>query len=180
MHVERYEQMWIGVSAVFLAALVGVIAYTTFGMGVHLQGTTSAAMAAETAMPAMTGQEQDAGAHSGMMPAAHVKVDEPPFDQPGLRRVGENKYEAVLAVKAWQFTPAQLEVPAGATVTFLLTSGDVIHGFRMPGTLLNTMIVPGQLSRVTYTFHRPGVYTFFCHEYCGVGHQAMSGTLTVK
>jgi cytochrome c oxidase subunit 2 len=35
------------------------------------------------------------------------------------------------------------------------------------------MIVPGEVTHVTYTFSRPGEYLVLCHEYCGLGHQQM-------
>jgi cytochrome c oxidase subunit 2 len=32
---------------------------------------------------------------------------------------------------------------------------------------------------VTVKFDRPGEYLFICHEYCGVAHHIMYGTITV-
>ena len=60
------------------------------------------------------------------------------------------------------------------------SSQDVIHGFRIPNTPVNLMIIPGQITRTTVRFSRPGEYPFYCHEYCGVGHHVMSGRIIVE
>jgi len=79
----------------------------------------------------------------------------------------------------WAFNPKEITVPAGAEVTFKITSRDVTHGIYIEGTNINIMILPGQVSEVTHVFDKPGTYFYACHEYCGVGHQAMAGTITV-
>jgi cytochrome c oxidase subunit 2 len=40
--------------------------------------------------------------------------------------------------------------------------------------------VPGQVSKLTITFDKPGDYDYICTEYCGSGHAAMFGTLHVE
>jgi cytochrome c oxidase subunit 2 len=35
----------------------------------------------------------------------------PPFDNPGVRQIGENQYEAVFLGSAWQFQPNEIRVP---------------------------------------------------------------------
>jgi cytochrome c oxidase subunit 2 len=64
-------------------------------------------------------------------------------------------------------------LPADTPVKFRLTSADVIHGFLLPDTNVNTMVVPGFVAEVRTTFNKPGDYTMPCHEFCGVGHQGM-------
>jgi cytochrome c oxidase subunit 2 len=103
-----------------------------------------------------------------------------PFDQPGLRKLSEGKYEAAIVAQVFNFTPDKLEVPVGSQVTFLVTSRDVIHGLKINGTPINTMVFPGQISRLTTRFDRPGEYLIVCHEYCGGGHHLMAGTIVVK
>jgi cytochrome c oxidase subunit 2 len=41
-------------------------------------------------------------------------------------------------------------------------------------------IVPGQVSKLTYTFDNAGEYLFVCTEYCGSAHAAMFGKLIVE
>jgi len=62
----------------------------------------------------------------------------------------------------------------------MLTSVDVIHGFKIQGTTVNRMVIPGQVTRARYTFNRPGTYLFVCHEYCGINHHNMFGRIIVE
>jgi len=105
-----------------------------------------------------------------------------PFAEPGLHELAPGQYEAYILAEAnpWKFSPNEITVPAGSTVTFYLTSADVQHGFKLQGTNLNIMVLPGQISKMTATFDEPGEYQFVCHEYCGVGHQNMFGTIIVE
>ncbi|WP_026580748.1 cytochrome c oxidase subunit II [Bacillus sp. J33] len=109
------------------------------------------------------------------------KVDETePFDQPGIKKIGENEYEVVMTLQVFSFTPSEIEVPAGSTVHFTLTSKDVVHGFQVAETNLNAMVVPGYIQKITQKFDKPGEYLVLCNEYCGAGHQMMSTTIKVK
>ncbi len=103
-----------------------------------------------------------------------------PFDKPGLRELAPGRYEAVMIGQVFAWNPAEIEVPAGSKVTFIVTSKDVIHGLKINGTPINVMVVPGQISRVTATFDKPGEYLMVCHEFCGGGHHVMAGKIIVK
>lgn len=103
-----------------------------------------------------------------------------PFDKPGLREISPGKYELSMVAQLFSFTPGEIEIPAGSTVTFVATSRDVIHGLKVVGTPINAMVVPGQISRLTTRFDRPGEYLIVCHEYCGGGHHLMAGRIIVK
>lgn len=106
-----------------------------------------------------------------------------PWGDPVAERVRElapNKYEAYILAQTWSFLPNRITIPKGATITFYVTSKDVIHGFIIADTNINMMIIPGQVSTLTVTFDKAGEYTFVCNEYCGVGHQTMFGTIVVE
>lgn len=103
-----------------------------------------------------------------------------PFDQPGLRELAPGRYELAMVAQVFNWTPDTVEVPVGSTVTFMVTSRDVIHGLKVNGTPINTMVVPGQISKLTTRFDRPGEYLIVCHEYCGGGHHLMAGKIIVK
>jgi cytochrome c oxidase subunit 2 len=102
------------------------------------------------------------------------------IDNPGIRELAPGRYEVAMVAQVFQFTPGEIRVPVGAKVTFELTSPDVIHGFKIENTPINVMVVPGQISRVTTTFTKPGEYLFVCHEYCGGGHHVMFGKVIVE
>ncbi|MGY0692825.1 cytochrome c oxidase subunit II [Virgibacillus sp. FSP13] len=109
------------------------------------------------------------------------KVDQTsPFDEPGIKQIGENEYEVVMTLQAFGFTPGNIEVPAGAKVHFTMTSKDVTHGFQIAGTNINAMVMPGHIQKIAHTFDEPGSYLVLSNEYCGTGHQLMSTTITVK
>lgn len=123
----------------------------------------------------------------GMEPPSHKETIDPqkidqtaPFDQPGIKKIGENEFEVVMTLQIFSFNPAKIEVPAGSTVHFIMTSKDVVHGFQIADTNANSMVMPGNVTKVTQKFEKPGDYLILCNEYCGAGHQMMSTTITVK
>ncbi len=70
-------------------------------------------------------------------------------------------------------------MPTGTPITIRATSADVVHGFLIDGTNVNTMLVPGYVSTITMRFDVPGEHHMPCHEYCGVGHEGMWGNIMV-
>ena len=104
----------------------------------------------------------------------------PPWSEPGVREIvpGE-QYDVYIVAKRFFYEPAAVEIPAGAEVTFYVTSTDVQHGFKIADTNVNFMAIPGQVSKLTYTFDEPGTYDYICTEYCGIGHAVMFGSVTV-
>jgi cytochrome c oxidase subunit 2 len=73
----------------------------------------------------------------------------------------------------YSFVPDCVLAPVDTPVKFRLTSADVLHGFLIPSTNINTMVVPGFIAEVRTTFTRPGEYWMPCDEFCGDGHQGM-------
>lgn len=153
--VEVYERSFLALGAALLVACLLALVYASVGMGIHLPGD------------------------SGRIDPAAVETT-PPFDQPGVRAAGNGKYEAVIIGRAWQFIPSEIRVPAGAEVTFVATTTDVIHGLHVEGTRLNMMLIPGQVSRNSVTFKKPGEHLIICHEYCGINHHTMFGKVIVE
>ena len=78
-----------------------------------------------------------------------------------------------LIATQYAFVPQCVEVPARVPVKFRLTSADVMHGFLLPDTNVNTMVVPGFVAEVRTRFAKEGEYAMPCHEFCGLGHHAM-------
>ncbi|MFC7371345.1 cytochrome c oxidase subunit II [Fictibacillus iocasae] len=154
MHIHKYEKLWLWFGAVCLVAFLSIVGVSAYAMGSH--------------------------------PPSHMETLDPktatataPFDKPGLFKKGNKEYEAVMLAQAFTFTPQKLQVPAGSTVTFKVTSTDVVHGFQIPATNVNMMITPGYVSTIKQTFTKPGKYLILCNEYCGAGHQVMAVTLEV-
>lgn len=84
-----------------------------------------------------------------------------------------------LVAEQYMFVPSCTLVPVDTPVKFRLTSTDVIHGFLLPTTNVNTMVVPGFVAEVRTTFSRPGVYNMPCDEFCGDGHHCMWARVNV-
>jgi cytochrome c oxidase subunit 2 len=84
-----------------------------------------------------------------------------------------------LITQQYAFVSDCAKVPVDTPVKFRLTSTDVIHGFLLPATNVNTMVVPGFIAEVRTTFTRPGVYNMPCHEFCGDGHHGMWARVSV-
>jgi cytochrome c oxidase subunit II len=79
----------------------------------------------------------------------------------------------------FDFVPHCVRVPADTPVRFRLTSADVVHGFLLPYTNVNTMVVPGFVAEVRTRFKEPGEYEMPCHEFCGLGHHGMVAHVSV-
>jgi len=155
MRVHLYERafLWLGAAMLIVFGITLII--TSTAMGIHLPGNV---------------QRLD--------PAQVREI--PPFDEPGVRQIGENRYEVVLIGFAWAFQPREIRIPAGSEVTFIATSTDVIHGLHVQGSRVNMMLIPGQVARNTYRFDKPGTYQMVCHEFCGSGHHIMAGEVIVQ
>lgn len=157
MHLHRLEKIWLTFGIVMLFVFLIVLGVSAFAMGMGTPGS----------------------AHHAEIDPAKV-AETPPFDNPVLKKVGEQEYEAVMIAYAFGFSPDKMEVPAGSTIHFMVTSPDVVHGFQIPGTNVNMMVVPGEVNQTSHTFDKPGEYLILCNEYCGTGHQFMSTTIIVK
>jgi cytochrome c oxidase subunit 2 len=79
----------------------------------------------------------------------------------------------------YSFTPQCVVVPAETPVNIRATSADVVHGFLIEGTNINTMLVPGYVSALPIRFKAPGEHVMPCQEFCGIGHQGMWGKVKV-
>jgi len=154
IHVNRYERVWLTFGFLMLAAFLATITVAAVVDGIN---------------PPSAGTTIDP-----------TKVaDTAPFDKPGLRQTGPKAYEAYYVARVFSYTPAKISVPVGSHVTFYVTSPDVVHGFSIPLTDVNVMVVPGWVSSVAHTFQTPGTYLLLCNEYCGAGHQNMEGQVEV-
>jgi cytochrome c oxidase subunit II len=78
-----------------------------------------------------------------------------------------------IIAEQYNFVPRCVQVPVDTPVKFRLTSADVVHGFMLPDTNVNTMVVPGFVAEVRTRFVDVGENAMPCHEFCGLGHHAM-------
>jgi cytochrome c oxidase subunit 2 len=122
------------------------------------------------------------GIVSALHPSSNVEVVDPQtlhlngeFVESNLGTAAEPDGSVTVRIIAEQydFVPNCVRVPVDVPVKFRLTSADVVHGFLIPDTNVNTMVVPGFVSEVRTHFSVAKEYQMPCHEFCGLGHQAM-------
>ena len=156
MEINRYERIWMGIAIAAVVVMLIGVTMAGYTMGVQMPGA------------------------AGTVDPRSLK-SQPPFDKPGVTKTADGKYQVVILTGPnWQFYPAEITVPAGAEVTFKITSRDVSHGFLVENTNINAMVIPGQITQVTTRFTKSGTYQFVCDEYCGVSHQTMAGKIIVQ
>jgi cytochrome c oxidase subunit 2 len=158
MEIHRFEKLWVALALLLIVGFIGTVTYGAVGAGVKMI---------------------DEG---GGTVDANALNDHPRFSEPGTYQVGEDEYEVYVVARQFLFEPGTNEpirVPADSTVTFHITSSDVIHGFEVAGTNINTMVIPGQVTQLTVQFEETRSYGVVCHEYCGAAHHTMEGQLQV-
>jgi cytochrome c oxidase subunit 2 len=154
MHIHRYEKYWLYFGIGSLVFFLTVIGFSAFAMG------------------------HQPPSHMGTLDPQKVEQT-PPFDQPGVKRIGEETYEATIIAMTFGYSPNKIEVPVGKKIIFQVTSKDVVHSFTVPKTNVNMMITPGHINTAEHTFKDPGKYLVLCNEYCGAAHQHMQMEIEV-
>jgi cytochrome c oxidase subunit II len=148
--VARTERRWIMIMAALLLVMMAIVVLT--------------------------------GIMGAMHPSSNVEVIDPTtlhlqgeFVESNLGTAVEPDGSITVRIIAeqYEFVPHCVQVPVGTAVKFRLTSADVVHGFLLPDTNVNTMVVPGFVAEVRTRFAKEGEYAMPCHEFCGLGHHAM-------
>jgi cytochrome c oxidase subunit II len=128
------------------------------------------------------------GLHWAMMPPSRVETIDPTtlhvsgeFVESNLGSALETDGSVTVRVvgQQYSFTPQCIVVPANTPLIFRVTSADVIHGMLITGTNINSMVEPGYISTFKTEFEKTGNHLMPCHEYCGVGHEAMWANVKV-
>jgi cytochrome c oxidase subunit 2 len=159
MHIHRYEKLWFGLSLLLIVGFVATVTFGAVGAGIKMV--------------------DDSGGTVDVDKIAGGNYEDANFAEPGVRQVGSGEYEAHVVARRFAFQPDPIVVPENSTVTFYVTSPDVVHGFEVVGTNANTMAIPGQVAEITVDVGEPREYGIVCHEYCGSGHHDMEGLLRV-
>jgi heme/copper-type cytochrome/quinol oxidase subunit 2 len=89
--------------------------------------------------------------------------------------------ERIFRIEAGQFaySPSELKVNPGDTVTIQLVSTDVVHGLYVDGYDISVEADPGQTATLAFIADKPGSFRFRCNVTCGAMHPFMIGKLTV-
>jgi cytochrome c oxidase subunit II len=81
--------------------------------------------------------------------------------------------------RQFAYSPSELHVNPGDTVTIQLVSTDVVHGLYVDGYDISVEADPGQSATLTFTADTPGSFRFRCNVTCGAMHPFMIGKITV-
>ena len=156
MEISRTENRWVAIMLGMLAVMMAVIVVTGVTHALHPPSNV------ETVDPT----------------TLHLNGE---FAESNLGTATEadGSVTARIVAQQYAFVPQCVQVPTDTPVKFRLTSTDVIHGFLLPSTNVNTMVVHGFIAEVRTSFSRPGVYNMPCHEFCGMGHEGMWGRIKV-
>ena len=103
--------------------------------------------------------------------------------QAGQTSTGDGVTAKVVLVRS-TITPTKLEVNQGDKVTIHLTNieqtTDELHGFGLLEYNLNVVVDPGETKTIEFIADKPGVYAYYCTNFCSALHQEMQGYLIVK
>ena len=154
--VARTERRWLGVMVATLIVMMAVVVLTGMANAIHPPSNV------ETIDPTTLHLDGEF-AESNL----------------GTAQEPDGSLTARLVAGQYGFTPDCTKVAVDTPVKFRLTSTDVIHGFLLPSTNVNTMVVPGFVAEVRTRFTRQGIYRMPCNEFCGAGHHGMWARVSV-
>jgi cytochrome c oxidase subunit 2 len=154
MGIDPWERNWMRISAALLVVFAAAITIAGFSAGFQLPGPES---------------EVD----------PKTVMTDGPWANPGVHELADGHFEAYVLSQAWSFSPREIVLPVGADIDIYVTSSDLQHGFKITDTNINMQVVPGQVSKLSFTFDDIGEFPYICTEYCGQGHAAMFGTVKV-
>ncbi|HET7630797.1 MAG TPA: Sec-dependent nitrous-oxide reductase [Gemmatimonadaceae bacterium] len=103
----------------------------------------------------------------------------------GIQRTGKRVDVKMIAIRS-HFAPDNLEgIQVGDTVYFHVTNieqdWDIVHGFAMfknPNAEL--ILSPGETRTLRWIAPAPGIYPFYCTDFCSALHQEMQGYVRVS
>ena len=105
--------------------------------------------------------------------------------QTKVERSGNDVHIMMTAMRS-HFTPDNIEgLKVGDNVYFHVTNTeqdwDVPHGFAVQGARnAELLIMPGETTTLLWQPQEPGVYSFYCTDFCSALHQEMQGYVRVS
>ena len=98
----------------------------------------------------------------------------------GAAKATVKEWRIKIQAKKFEYTPNKIILKTGQPVVLEFTSIDFIHGFNIPDMNIRADLPPGQITKVRFTPDKAGEYEFLCDNFCGSGHEEMSGKIIVK
>lgn len=169
MHIDPLEKIWIYVVGLITALMVGAIMYTAVAVNIHPPSNVETIDSTQL----------------------HL-IDEFAEDNLGVTTNSDGSVTVRMVAGRYAFYPQHVTVPADTPITFRFATPDVLHGLHIPGTNVDTMVIPGYVSQVDTTLSLKAVSAvgkvnddgsttvpLYCNEYCGLGHPSMWSRITV-
>jgi len=98
-------------------------------------------------------------------------------------RTGTTVRIRMFAIRSY-FSPGEIEVQQGDSVIIHITNGeqerDMLHGIGIAGYNINVVVDPGETKTIAFRATKPGVWPFYCTNFCSAMHQEMQGYLLIK
>ncbi len=95
-----------------------------------------------------------------------------------------NQVDVYMTAVRSHFNPEYIRVRQGDRVTIHITSiesaHDATHGLGISKYNINLSLEPGESQTVTFVADEPGVFPFYCTEFCSALHLEMTGYLLVE
>jgi cytochrome c oxidase subunit 2 len=98
----------------------------------------------------------------------------------GAAKHHDNERVINIVAQRFSYTPNEIVLKKGQPVVLEFTSLDFVHGFKIPDLNIRADLPPGKVTKVRITPEKEGVYDFLCDNFCGSGHEEMSGRIIVK
>lgn len=155
--IARSERRWAFAMIAASAALLAAILYSS--LGAHINPPSNSIEITDPATLHVTGEFVETNLGTKVEPGGEVVTR--------------------IVTAQFAFQPACVVVPQDTPVTLRLASPDVIHGIMVVGTNVNSMVIPGYVSRVRTRFKDIGDMLMPCHEFCGLGHSQMLARVRV-
>ncbi len=170
MHVDPLEKKWVWIASIMVAIMLGSIFYTAFApIRMHPPSNVEAIDSTQL----------------------HLS-EEFAEDNLGVKTNPDGSVTVTVVAGRYGFYPQEIVVPADTPVTFRFATPDVLHGLHVPGTNVDTMVIPGYVSEVNTVINYDTVakvavkddngglrVPLYCNEYCGLGHHFMWSRLVV-
>lgn len=104
-------------------------------------------------------------------------------EEASVTRNGNVVEVKAMAIRS-RFVPERIQANQGDEVVLHLTNieqtTDMIHGWGLIEHNVNIIVDPGETKTVRFKVNKPGVFAFYCTNFCSALHQEMQGYLEVK
>jgi cytochrome c oxidase subunit 2 len=86
-----------------------------------------------------------------------------------------------VTARKFDFEPSRIEVDEGERVRLIVRSADGVHGVAIRKFRVNKLVPRGgEPVTIEFVASAAGTYPILCSEFCGDGHEDMTGTLVVR